>query len=773
MPVEFALDCKFPNDLEAAFLEMEQTMSQRILDNQLLLANLQNEIVASNVFPALDEIQEIVEGLMRQGGGELRDFASLAGVYGLPVFAGTTDAALEPGLTNEVAAQREAKQLEADEKMIFNAGGVLHDGVWYLNGENSDLPSDQTNVEVLRNIYNASGRDLDKVNDILEEIRKQTPEGILGGGSYRPILFQSKLVIEKIPSINNGFTFVPTDSVRDRFGLPEFQTGDEVIYVAPQTNVTYVLDQSFLATNRPKALIEKESGVQDFDLITQTFHPNKKELRPERIREVSELGYSSQESGVVFRFKQFSFPDSVINDAITNNQNAASTIVQLIDFFAGRIPFEPRAGSSVIKSLGIQIPGQLTTLAKSNLENKIRSQLQELVKAHRKSITDILFEVFVIKDIDILLNLRSKHSDEEISRLLSKRPEIKGINFNATISDISKDMDRVKNGSALPNTKVSSNVMKANDTKETFNVQVLLGMYAELDQAIDLINSPDPITVSNLSSIKLNLTNYGVKADEAVNSEVDKEPPIVPYQGQDSGSVSTNMTKRINIEDTFGLQKIFDDIDKALTLCVDKGTLASIAAGIKSLSGLLRKVFGACQKLLDSAKIFFVWIAKLDSWLRNLVNLFGAGSFDLSLLNCISLNFEFPDFLKIIIDNLICFVASLLNGILALSTDWIADIIQSILCFPISVLNALLNKLNKYLPRCFSFNFDICDELIALLQDLALVGDKCSSNFESMGGELGSMSLSLGNLSDKVNGFGGGANCAQPANKFLNSLTLG
>jgi len=751
MAVDFALDCKFPNDLESSFRELEESMSARIIDNEALLDNLQDTIVSSGIYESIGEIQEIFEGLMRQGDGDIRNFDDLAGVYGLPVYAGPVSPEVEPGLAAKEAAKREAKQLEADEKMIFDAGGIVHDGVWYLSGEESGLPSDQDNVAVLRGIYKAVGNDFDKVEAIFDAIRAQ------GAGANKPILFQSELIIEKIPAINNGNASVPIDEVRERFGFPEYDTGDEVIYVGAN-NATYVLRQNFLAQNLQKDQILKQYGVGDENLITQTFHPSKKELRPERIREVSQLGYTNAESGVIFRFKQTGFPDATIGDQIDSNVATSNTILELINFFIARV------GTA-----------ELPTLAKQNLEQRIRLQIDELIKSHRKSISDLLFQVAVVRDIDILLNLRLKHTDEEIARLLEKRGEVLGINFNATTDDLIKDMDKVKNGSLSPNKKVSSNFMKRVATKPVFNQQALLHMFAELDQAVEKLNIDEPITASNLNGIGLNMVGYGAASAEAQLEGDDQVPPPIAYLGQESGKVPVVMLKVINIEDSFGLLGAFDDLDDALTFCLNSGTLGpAIAAGIKTLTNNLKQIFKQCQKLLDKAKtIFFDLLSRLDQFFDAAIGLMGAGKFDGSLLDCISLKFEFPDFLRLIISNLLCFLASLLNVIVGFSTEWIADIIQSIICFPITVLNALISKLNKFLPQCLSFNFDICPELLEILRELSAVGDTCSAGFQTASDEIGAMSLSLANLGDKVNGFGGGANCSQPANKFLSSMQLG
>jgi len=185
-------------------------------------------------------------------------------------------------------------------------------------------------------------------------------------------------------------------------------------------------------------------------------------------------------------------------------------------------------------------------------------------------------------------------------------------------------------------------------------------------------------------------------------------------------------------------------------------------------------VFMPYQVLIEGAeRVFFTFMSKLDFILRTITGLMGAGSFDLSLLNCVSITFEFPDIVQTIIENLLCFIASLLNGlIIPLATDWIADLINNILCFPITILNTLIGKLNKFLPKCVAFNADICAEVLAGLQELSTLGDMISGNFSALGSDLGAMSLSIANLGDKVRGFGEAANCAQPANNFINSMTL-
>lgn len=759
MAVDFALDCKFPNDLEAAVRNLEEVAGARIRSADLQLTQIEDEIISSNAFNAIDEIQEIFEGLLRQGeGNDVRSYDDMSQVLGSPVFAGNTSTRVEPALTEEVAAARKQSQKEADEIAVFDAGGIMHDGAFYFNGELSDTPKVKDNIQVLRDLYVSNSKDLDAVEEVLTVLKKKVPEGKeLEDLSLKPILFQSQLSIEKIPAIKNGSESVPFEVVAERFGLAPGENegqNDPANYVV-LNNVTYVINQKFLGTDLPKKQILNKNGVEDYDIVTEAYHINKKEVRPERIREVSLLGYTGTESGAIFRFKQTGIPDDKIRTQITANTNAASLLISQIEFFAKRFQGE----SELVAD----------TASKLNFLKKTKTSFQNLLNGHRKIFSSIMFNVQIIKDIDVLIDLQRRHSDDEIKRMLDKRPEIKGIDFNKTTAEVDKEISKVIAGNRIPSTKISANFMKRQATNPVFDQTALMLMYGEIDQGNDYLNALETEGLNDYDIFRLleYLRNYVNESQNAERPPEAQEPPTVPLTGQPNAPIGTIITKNLDTDKTYGWKDALADLQDSLTIG------GSLEAGLRSFLRFFQMIMDQCERFIQKGNdLVLMWTSKLDAFMKKTFSLLGGGSFEGSVLDCFVLNFEFPEILQIIVENLLCFLASLVNQIVGLIGDWIGALVNSILCLPLSILNALLQKVSAFLPQCLSFAFEFSPDIRALLQELSVVGDRCSGGMIAMGREVGAINLMVGNMSDRVKGFGVSASCATPANGFLSAMQL-
>ena len=153
MAITFARECRFPNDLANASQALSQEIGDAIIANQVLL---DAAVAAIGTMPdTIDEALGFINDILKLGNGEspLRTTEAIAEEFGL---------------------QKDKPTRIDDEKFLFNAGITITDGVLYVDGSKSTNPLDSANIEILRRLFIALGRDLKRTEDALSNAEQSS-----------------------------------------------------------------------------------------------------------------------------------------------------------------------------------------------------------------------------------------------------------------------------------------------------------------------------------------------------------------------------------------------------------------------------------------------------------------------------------------------------------------------------------------------------------------------------------------------------------------------
>jgi len=767
MAVQFAKECQFPQDLDAAFLELQEELGDRLINNEALLDATIADIGDLELDSKVDEILDQFENLLKQGDGtsSIKSLDDLASAVGLPKDPGRSDA------TPAEKAQRAVEEQVQDEQFLFDAGLTVHEGVLYIPGTEG---SDVDNIEVLRNIYIAFNKDLDKVASLLDRV---VVSGGTGGQTITslevdPILVQSKLVLERVPAKVPKKTAFSVEELRVKLSLPNLESKDVVVN---DDFSSVVLLKQFLGTDLSKAKILNQFQVEERDLITEVFHINKKQSSTRLINKIRNLGYTLEEVTTIFRIGATGLSNTLLEDLLVAENNKASAIIDQIDFFIKRLLDAIRlSGRRDLNFPKVQIP----STAKLANQNRLNLAIIDLQNDHRKTISSLLFKVAVIKDSAVLTELRTNHTDEQIKILLERRPEIKGIKFNAATAEI---LSNLRDGLAdtEPGSRlVSARAMVRGIPQSIYDSQELLFMWSDLIEAQDDILENPLVSglLGHLANAKQHLLDFldrtPRRPDEAT------QEPVTPYDAQEVVSTpSAILGGRMDFSKTFKIKQIIEAL-LDLVRQIDLEALAgrAIAAVVNAVADLFRQAIEGCSRLLNKANATIVAFKKrVDAMLSQIFSLTGSGTFDTSMLKC-AINFDLGfsgGGVLILISNLLCVLASLLGGFLSKFSAWIADLINKVLCLPLGLINAFLGQVSVNLPAgCQVPTFDLGATITAALLNLKDVGEAKNVVVTFIGKDLFKLKMFINGASDKVDQFSGGADCNGSVNKAYNSAIL-
>lgn len=782
MAVQFAKQCAFPQDLDAAFRNLQEDLGDRLNENEVLLDAAIADIGDLELDNKLDEIFNELENLLKQGDGtsDIQSLDELASSLGLPKDPGRSDASAE-----EKKARANEEQCR-DEQFLFDAGMVVHDGVLHVSGSAegaSDAEAD--NIDRLRDLYNSFDKDLNKVADFLNGIDSSVE-------NIDPILQQSKLVLERVPAKVPKLAAFSVAELSEKLNLPGLEADDVVTL---DDFSTVVLKKEFLGSNFSKKKIEQLFGVGEEDLISEVFHINQKKATPRRINKYAQFGYSTEEITLIFRIGATGFPTEDLASLLVLEQNKVSTIIQQIDFFKERLINS--------RKRGVEVP----SIAKAANQQRLNLALLDVQKDHRRLISSLLFHISVLKDLNVLEELRQLHSDEAIVKLLEKRPEIEGIKFSAPVFE---KLASLRNGlvDSQPGSRlVSAKAMLRQIPRSTVDQQELLFMWSDLIQAQDdiLENPLTPELLTHLDNARNHLTRF--LGRDPIREEEDTEDPVQPFDAQEviaapSGVLMSvlDFSRTFNVDGVItNIRDIANDIvdgndppdvvgdgDDGLSEAgidpnipeIDLSALAgrAIAAVVDAIADLFQQAITGCSRLLQKANDQLNTFKKrLDAMLSQLFSLTGSGSFDTSMLKC-AINFDIGlsgASVLPLISNLLCVLSSVLGSFLGKFSDWIADLVNKVLCIPLGLVNSLLGVVDSLVPPgCAVPPIELGKTITLSLLNLKNIGDSKNVVVAFMGKDLLKLRMFVNAAGGKVDQFSGGADCAGAVSQAYNSAIL-
>ena len=143
MVVRVTSKCKFPHDLNFAIKQLEDEIGSRLLDNQQLLKDAESLLPGMNAL--LDTGNNILNDILKANGA------------GTPTSSNITTGS---DVSDQYGLLPDNPTTQQQEEFLANAGITLIDGVVYLSGDMSTDPTNTLNIENLRRLYFAVGRDL-------------------------------------------------------------------------------------------------------------------------------------------------------------------------------------------------------------------------------------------------------------------------------------------------------------------------------------------------------------------------------------------------------------------------------------------------------------------------------------------------------------------------------------------------------------------------------------------------------------------------------------
>lgn len=810
MAVQFAKQCQFPQDLDQAFLGLQEEFADRVIANELLLDLAVANIDDNDLIAKITEICNEFDNLLKLGDGtsDIRTLEELADVMGLP---------------KKPLQDDEDEQQDREEKFLFDAGITLVDGALYAPPTNA---TQETNIDNLRKLYETSDRTdngaaaLAKVAELLALLFEQSP-----------VIVQSKLVLQRIPAQVPNQKPISVAELRNSF--PGIQ--EDSVHVNDDAS-TVVLRKELLGTNFSKKKILDTFGVEEKDLITEIFHLNGIVTRPKDLKRVSDLGYTSSESALMFRRVSSETDDSAttaaVNTYVSRSKSLANTLIENIDFFLNRVE---RSGTIITVPIEARVRNQ----------SRLNGGIIALQDIHRKTISTTFFRRVVIKDTTVLTSLQANHTDDEIAKLLERRPEVKGINFGATSEVLLRVLQDGLQNSQAGSRNTSANAMKRNISTSVYDQPTLLTMWSDLIEAQDDILGlvDDDNLVANLTYARQHLVDF--LGHDPVRETSETEEPVDAYDGQSSSATPSGvLMRRIDFGKTFGLAGILGGLSSDLSLFdfiarsfargdsfktiiininikrVEAGeepidpdiindggvTLPGVTPGSEdqaSLLDLIQLAFGAglgaigfssiinqitnffaiaiasCNKIIQKAnKSILEFKALMDAMWSQINSLLGGGTYDSSMLKC-AINFDLgisgSGPILALITNLLCVLTSLITDFLTLFTSWINDLITKVLCLPLGLINAFLGQVNASIPAiCQLPTLDLGIRITTALSELQAIGTSKSAVAVSLGNDIFTMRMMINGLPDKMAQFNlsGGADCNTKVNEAYNASLL-
>lgn len=729
--------CKFPHDLNFAIKLLEDEIGARLLANQQLLKAAEDAMYgilgtggAGTLGSALDQGNAILDELLANNGA------------GTPTSSGITsgaDVAKQYGLLPDNATD------EDQEKFLANAGINLVDGVVYMSGDTSTNPTDIYNIENLRRLYFAVGKDLAKTEELIST-------------STKTIIVHDKLDLKILPPKKGRGPY-------DLYSLKELQeqfgnqiTEDDFEYTADHRTV--VLLTSFLAIDKMKTETMHDSGVSSDQFISNIFHLNGVDSSPSAVSRYMNMQYVGQELSAILA------GDDRIN----------------IDFL-NLISYTEELQADV----GRIIPkiDRLEQIFANHPENKnydwfwtaldfyeVQQEVTKSVKKHEGLISATLFKVSTELQPDIITKLRSKHTDDKIKYMLESRPDILGIYFEPP-DDLLMGHIAEKTSAALPGTTYISNQAVNKKTPSKMDKKVLLKMYCDL---LDAETYLETRTKNALSSARDSLWHYmGLKPLYTIdyrNKEI--------IQGQPSAaSPSSILTPKLDVGKTMDIEKRKENVYgtfKDLNDMYGKDISEPLTEIIMSIVKLFDMVFKAIDRLIEQAeKTLFALKNKLDAWLSKHLSLIGGGDFNSSLLKC-AINWDIS-LSTDVLDRLFAFVMQIIGKVIEIISklkSWISDILTKLLCYPVNILNSLIGKVSVALPSaCRLPKFDLPDNMTVALNALMNCSTVKGIVLQSFSKDLAKLKMSVSAAPDRLGQFRNSALCESSAtSNFMNAATL-
>jgi hypothetical protein len=714
------LDCKFPQDLEAAASQLEQEIGDRF-NTSLNLLN-EAEASAEGIDQLLAAACQTLSEIMVSGSdsSNIKTCNDVSEQFGLP---------------------KEDQTEEDDEELAFYAGIGLFDGVAYPINNSG-------NIDNLRRLYFAAGRSLDRTAAFLKESKTLVVHN----------KSELQTVAAKIPGKQNH----TLGEIKDK--LKASYLTEKEIHLNEDFSTQVLLRGIYLNHNKSEAETLKSGKARDYELATSVFHFGAVDTSVAAFRRYRSYGYLDERLSAILGGEDLSvlFP-AFITDKLAANASKVSSIIQQLDFVLSRFDKIPE---------------------KNKVRNRLRTSINALQVSHQEVITASRFQVSVITETDTLQKLRRVHADSKIINLLENRPEVTGLNLDFEDADVFKMIQKAGSASPgstlISNRYLARQGGEVFNTKTFLEMSsVLHGAILQLDRGIALRNFSECrvrlVRFLNLQPV-LSPLDY-VNTDGSLGN---RRNPGDIYQGQPSMTTpSSILVEHLDTYRTFNFELRIKGLDELLAKIdnyIDVRFSRPVAAVIRLITNLFRKALDAITLLKNKARDYlFKQKKKIDAFMSQYLTLIGSGSFEASLLKC-AINFDIgANFVGI--EQLLALLESIANSVsnfVVQIARWVNDLLKNVLCLPANLINAFAGALNQKLPSfCTVVEIDLGDTLRSAMVDLRAIADLEIAAFTNFSKDLIHYRAMVNASPDRLQQFRADAVCnSGGVNQFFNSALL-
>lgn len=712
MAIALARDCIFPQDLEAAAHALNQELGDRFLELFDSLPAIEADV------PTLSQLLDLANDKLSQlltlgdQSSELRTLEDISTSFGLMQDPSTQ-------LTNE--------------QFLSYSGLYQVDGILYVPGEFSPVEGDINNIEVLRKLYFAAGRDLSRVELLLQRAK--------------PVVTHSTQTVSTVPKYNS--VAPSTDEIKSYLNIAYLDEDN----VADAGSQVVVIQQNYLSESLSLDETTRRFGLVSADLIVSSiFHFSSIDNSVSGIRYFQNLGYTGSELGAIFVGKDLvDTASSPLPDLINTAKQQATAIITVIDFVLDRY----------------------TTLSTTNqniLQTRILDLLNSLEDFHVQILAKAHFEVSIILQRNTLTQLRSKHSDTQIKTLLEERDEIEGIYFDAP-DDIQQQVLTQSLSVAVGSTLISNRFLNS-QTVPTVQQDVLVQMLGYIINATEKTTS---FSVKDLNLAREALLNY------AAAQPITTQPATTtPEQGQPSAATpSSVISQYLDPYVSFDIKVRLGPIDDALDALIKfytESIARPLARILNIISGFFEVAFRSIQQIINKAKRVILPLKnRLDAFMSRYLSLIGSGTFNSSLLKCainfnIGLSTPILDDLLALMDEL----SNIANRFLTKLADLFNGITSKILCLPLGLINSFLGDVESNLPSiCQLPRINLGSDLDAALQRLRNSTNMYNDVLTTFSSDLIQYKAVITGAPDRLSQFSATSSCSSPnVSTFFNAAIL-
>lgn len=616
---------------------------------------------------------------------------------------------------------------ENDEIRIFESTDLVMSNGIFFKKPSLDNPDILDNIKILRDMYLANGKDLNKV---ISDYASTNDSSYKFRLSFRKILPVNgrRISISEIRAIA-GNTITKNDYVE----LSDYTV--IVINKIPLLNVDIA----------KKELPIRYSLLPEM-VTSSIFHKSSPKNTTSAINRWNQLGYSD-ELPYILDGQDPNTDYQFLNDKLTNVKFRNNSLINAIKLYIEKY-------NSVSSSV-------------------IRDSLNRLITDLDVSTTDLissfLFSVHQIKEFDTVSKLRERMTDEEIDYLLSNQKYVKGIDFNFDELEISSMLQSL--GSTSGDTTISTSVLN--------NTQSLV----ELNFNIAILILSDILSIKDINDLSIANLKKMLELCESISSKTffERKPESSPLSGFPSlTSPSVIVMQRINFKRNFKLKLSLGVVDEALAklqALYSEVIAKTLGALFKILAKLAEKAISLIDTIRNKILSKIMPLKrKLDALISKYLTLIGSGEFDSSILKCavnfnIGLDTDIFGYLEHLIEQL----SQVLTNLISILTAMLVEAIQKILCPIISMFDQFMGSANSYLPSFCSFNSPVLlpPEVINALNKLKYVASLQQDLFNTFNGDLIRGRAIVETAPDKLNSFVDGAGCiSKPASNMMSSSLI-